>query len=269
MNTKNYIEFKDQYLAPVKSKIVWNINSIFWYIKEYKNFSTQLLKENNIHLVKIFSMKNWHLGWRYFVGVDQNGREYFIKYGEQKQQIRQEIVAMLKMQKIKSAYSPALIGYGFTELYGYVIQEKINGITFDQMTCHLVEFKQQESNIIEQFIEIAEDLKKAGIIHRDIRPENLIYINESKRVFLIDYAASVIKGKKGYFAALYQEKYLKGLGSIYKPEIFLWDDAYSLSEIIRFIDKQVEANPLWTKLNSRIGKFTYAYKRIQEENGFK
>lgn len=120
----------------------------------------------------------------------------------------------------------------------HVYYEYINGLT-------LREFINQDFNFTDKHIEhiiismcnILKDLQRLNIIHKDIKPENIIVEDTTSKIYLIDFGVSRIDSGKEADTTLFGTK---GYAS---PEHFGFtstsykSDIYSLGVIIKEIDK--------------------------------
>lgn len=90
------------------------------------------------------------------------------------------------LQKINHTNIPKIIDVSLTDKT-IVIEEFIQGITLnDFMDCRYKFAKGQVKSIAKQLVSAMEELHKHSVIHRDIKPDNII-MNEYGHIWLIDY----------------------------------------------------------------------------------
>lgn len=105
----------------------------------------------------------------------------------------------------------------------YFIEEYVDGQTFDE---YLKE-NMVNDKILKQIIEYLDYLYSYKIVHRDIRPENIIINRENIKV--IDYGCAIKVDNKLFKFPLRVEK---TLGEKYKNHEY-WDDASSFYNILK------------------------------------
>ncbi len=90
------------------------------------------------------------------------------------------------LQKINHPNIPKIINVAF-ECDTVITEEYINGISLAHLIDQNIRFtKKQIKSIAVQLISAISELHKFNIIHRDIKPDNII-INNSGHIWLIDY----------------------------------------------------------------------------------
>ena len=114
-------------------------------------------------------------------------------------------------------------------LPGYNLEELINfGLTDDE-----------KKNILSQLKDLKQKLKTAPLLHRDIRPANLLYSDGILR--LIDFQFAVKKTANGDFQELpYLEQNpqtLSVLGEDFRAASGQFDDVASVEKIIQLIGR--------------------------------
>ena len=149
--------------------------------------------------------------------------------------------------------------------------EEVEGKRLD----HLVNSGEFESksnqfkeNIYKGIFNILKILHKSKIVHRDIRPQNLL-IKRDGTPILIDFQFAVdIKRIKYKEFKIVRKKpeLLIGLGDNFAKNIFHWDDAYSVNKIFDFL--KITNDPNFLKIKNMTSKMIGRYEIISVYNNF-
>lgn len=104
-----------------------------------------------------------------------------------KRSVNDDIRYIYKMlQKINNNHIPKIYDVELTDKT-VVIEEFVQGITLNEFMENHFEFaKGQINSIAKQLVSAMEALHKCSIIHRDIKPDNII-MNSEGHIWLIDY----------------------------------------------------------------------------------
>ncbi len=107
------------------------------------------------------------------------------------QRFEQEAIALQKLG-ISHGQVPSLFDYFDYEGNFYIIQELVRGRTLMDLMIQLfkeeyVFSEHQASGIIVSLLEILEHIHEQGIIHRDIKPQNIILREGDEKPVLIDF----------------------------------------------------------------------------------
>lgn len=88
---------------------------------------------------------------------------------------------------------------GIPKLRMYLTDSKYNYLVIDLLGESLYSLKERNNNIFSleyvynigiQITNILNDIHNMGIVHRDIKPQNIVFDNDMKKVFLIDFGLS-------------------------------------------------------------------------------
>lgn len=215
--------------------------------------------------ISLFKVKTWHLGSRYFL-ARYHGDEVFIKIDKKyNERITNEI-------KILNILNSANNNNYFTNIKDFKISDDLSYLAINYINGHTLKecinknlLNTNDKNIIySQLLDILKILKKNHIVHRDIRPDNIMvnYKGDYPQIKLIDFAFAIKKNNDGFnelksFSD--NHNLLSCLGGNYKPADFKWDDAYSVYKILdeMYIDFREKYNEKYNKIISLTENFYY------------
>lgn len=229
----------------------------------YKRYIHQL-SDLNFEKILPFLVNEWKNSSKqiYFTAENKNGESFFLKIGGICDSVRREYRIIKELKNINKKYFPDILLYRFTQNIKYIVMKKIEGNRLDYLLrSSLIKKKNQEylKNLYNGIFTILETLHKTKIIHRDIRPENLI-IKKDGTPILIDFQFAVDVNRKlykEYKIVVKNPKYLATLGREYKKNRFHWDDAHSFKKIFDNFDfiEDSEFLDLKRKIDKLIGKY--------------
>ncbi len=125
-----------------------------------------------------------------YEALDQNGKRFLVKLYNRKDAIKHEVVQTLKY--INSEYLPSIAEYGIYQEQPFTIMPLYSGISLDRFLKQGKTFSPDEIRavFIPQITEALNTIHKAGILHRDIKPGNILYFEQQKKYMLIDFGVS-------------------------------------------------------------------------------
>lgn len=89
---------------------------------------------------------------------------------------------------------------------------------------------------------------------------------EEWKIVLFDFAFSIRKGSEPWpeldFFNTRRDLLIDLGGAEYKPDPFIWDDAYSICQVARKIDADYERKfpEVWNQMRSLVGTLTHIHK---------
>lgn len=181
------------------------------------------------------------------VAVDSDGVEYWSRVYDlgdrivkqaQRRQISVEIAAMKRLAG--TGFVPELLGSSELGGYQHFEMERINGHRPEDARQL---FREDAFRFVRQAVDILLALKKAGIVHRDISPSNLMVRSSlsGPQLVLLDFGWAVLHSGQRES----EETWIPaGLGGIYRRPTGDFSDTYSmglvLKEMVGGIDSRLD-----------------------------
>ncbi len=245
------------------------VKAYFWIVTKYKNFK-KLLKDKNISDIKIFKIRLWHQGSHYFTGfLKDDNLKVFIKTGGKLNLIHREMCVLSYIyERCKADFSWAvsrIISYSCESTPSFLALEYVNAKTLSSLMKSNSLSNDDISAIIKQFIEISNFLYRYKLVHRDIRPDNILISkkNNIPKVVLIDFAftVSIADPQFAELEVVNNIDTLYFLGAGYNPVPLVWDDAYSLYKIAEELSCNKYDDCL-LDLKENVGRYEYRSKLL-------
>jgi serine/threonine protein kinase len=233
-------------------------------LTKFNDFQKMMENRYNIINLKQFfpPFLTNRLGFTYFTGEDLDGKKIFVKMANGETTEREAQILQWIHAKTNSNHFPALIAHESQGPHSFVALEFIEGKSLKQcmLNGEINDFSKKEQ-VLKQMADILMILHKVKIIHRDVRPDNLMVCRNgsSLRLVLIDFAFSIGFMPNDHPELFILKRGLRELGGRYKYDSLKWDDAYSFSLIAKEIDPGCEKHfpEYWNKIHSSIGKLVY------------
>ncbi|WP_035291747.1 AarF/UbiB family protein [Clostridium sp. KNHs214] len=249
-----------------KNKTMKHIRAFIWLLLKYSKFK-KILNEYGISRVKPYKFFIWHHGSHYFTAfTTEDNKKVFIKTGGKYNLIYREASVLKYIQKNKDKNSkwsiPNIVQCLEKGEFSFLAIEYIDGLNLSKLIEDNVLTPNNQIELLQQFNEICDFFFEHKLIHRDIRPDNII-INLTPtflQVILIDFAFTVSDFKKEYneLQVVKESNLLYRLGAGLNPEPFVWDDAYSFCKVTEQVNNlQFDDTPELNLLKSKIGRLRY------------
>lgn len=261
-NFTSYLYLLEKYLNKNQYKYTKPIDpSVFFdhrYIDYKKDLKDLLIFElKNIRPYLVHEWKNVSK-FIYFLAEKNNGEQLFIKTRGILDSARREYEIIKELRKIEPKYFPKEFYYRYTKEISCVVLEKIDGCRLDIL---LKSLKSKPKNYVKKLynglFEILVTLHKANIVHRDIRPQNIIVQNDGNPV-LIDFQFAVDSKRRKYkeFKFIREKpRSIINLGREYARGCYHWDDAHSFKKIFELFKMNNDSDflKIQNKIEEKVG----------------
>lgn len=236
-----------------------------WMIRNFRRFKMHLRRTHPMSALRPVLMRRWHRGSMYFCHTSLEGEVSFIKLDGQYRLLENEITAWMTLRR-SGAHPGRYAQVRWFDFAGEYRSAAMEWLEAETLSRYLRKRPSPASArlLMEELAEILEDLGRAGIVHRDLTPENLLVIvnpeGEAQRLVLIDFAFAVMNqsAPRDRFVSLDD---LAVLCHGYKPQESAWDDAYSCLLIFTEIERAAGISDAASRsrIEGRIGALTYSF----------
>lgn len=142
----------------------------------------------------------------------------------------------------------------------FVATEYVNAPTLEEVMQKQELSQELRNSYISQMTSIAKALIQQQIVHRDIRPANLLVMPDHT-LKLIDFEFAVSKKKYREMRPVRKSPgIIRDLGDAYALGTYKWDDMYSFARIMKELGATPENNENMKFIVSQIGKHRITYK---------
>jgi hypothetical protein len=228
----------------------------WWLLCNFRQFRRTVLRAAGFNSVVPIGIARWHRGARYFRARTTLGEAIFVKTDGCHGLLSNEVAAWHRLSGagLTKAVIPVRV-YALEPPYGFAGFSWIEGQSIARMprSFWTDENVQKFSSLTACLLD---DLWQASVVHRDFSPSNLLISVEKgvlRNIQLIDFAFAVWEGAPICNRVL-PIALMDDLAHGYKPEPFVWDDAYACVQIARTI---APSNSRCRELESRVGRLTY------------
>lgn len=148
------------------------------------DFNFNKIIDKNWELIKIYDNI-------YQIETDNIKEQYLIKYFDDINYAKREYKFLSKYRKLSI---PKVISGYFSKKFNYIIMSKEKGCDLNEYVRRNETFSEEEIKIIvKQLLYILSEMHKNKDIHQDIKPENIIYDSNSRKISLIDFEQKITK----------------------------------------------------------------------------
>jgi tRNA A-37 threonylcarbamoyl transferase component Bud32 len=242
-----------------------------WLLRDYRRLKDYLEVTHGVGMVRPILARRWHRGSRYFRGTAADGEPLFIKLDGDSRLLENEVNAWAHLQRTFAAsnHFPKMRFFNFMGEYRVAAMEWLEGETLSSFLVKNPTVEQLRC-VMRELAAILGELSRAGIVHRDFTPDNLLVSTGSSKdsltVVLIDFAFAAINGAAPQ-DRLVSLNDLRDLCHGYKGEQYRWDDADSCLRIFEEIAQSsgVEDEASQTEVMNRIGALTFSFDTVAAE----
>lgn len=234
---KNFMQKKNyNFVRPEDTTVFYNEKLLD--VDEHKEWLAKIYSIENVECYQI--SQNSGIKCCYYKGnLDGNG--VFIKYGGVGEICKNEYKMMQKVYEQNKVNFAKPYYYKCDGNIKNIVMEFLEGDNLGDLIEQNKLSENQKETIVRELEDIAKSLLNIGIVHRDIRPQNLILAKDG-HLKLIDFQFAV--EYKHYREDKYikrKPKLIKHLGDEFAPDdMYTWDDFYSISKILKLLDKKSE-----------------------------
>ena len=217
--------------------------ALTWMLLNYNDLRKQL-ESQGYYSIQIYKIFLWKDNAKYFKVFNIEGKCFFVKL-QSKDKVKHEydVIQYIDSRNVDKLDFYPRITYSSIGLFSYNIFEELDGVGLDK---NLI----LNSNLINQMLDIITFFNNIKIVHRDIRPHNIIVIGNKIKV--VDFEHCSINNQR-------VDDSPEELNENFSPRGRKWDDAYSFKKIADYYigrDK-LKDNIEYNKLSSMIDKNTY------------
>lgn len=178
-------------------------------------------------------------GYVYFEGL-LNTQRVFIKYGGSGDSCKREFEFTKRAYSMNTFHFVEPLFLGKNDDTYYAVYKFVNGKSVESLP---IDSDDQKNNLASQLIEIYEILQSAHILHRDIRPENLMIADGN--IVLIDFQYAVDNNLRTEYSDLINNTYqIMSLGDHFRYKWYAWSDYYSFSKTANYLNVSFNAKEI-------------------------
>lgn len=265
---ENFISINGYQITKPKDQSFFFDEKILNYKKDIEYFSKIKLKNIEPYLVNEWKNSS---GFIYFKAETEDKKKLFIKSRGLEDSSSREYNVIKELRNVNPKYFPKEYNFKNGKDINFIIMEEVEGQTLDRLiNSNEFEIKpnQYKENLYNGIFNILKTLHKLKIVHRDIRPQNII-IKYDGTPILIDFQFVVdIKRIKYKEFKIIEKKpeLIIGLGDRFAKNIFHWDDAYSVNKIFDLL--KIKNDPDFIKIKNMIYGMIGRYEIISVHNNF-
>lgn len=157
--------------------------------------STLFLNQDAVNLNDLFLNEDWKLVQIYknIYNLLVKGKElgWIVKVYEKKKYAKQESIHLNKLKKYSGF--PKVLATGFSRTLNYNVLSKEKGQDLYEYGCEKTFSITEIKNIAVQLLKLLVKMQEKNIVHGDIKPENIIYNNKTRKVSIIDFEGKYTK----------------------------------------------------------------------------
>lgn len=215
--------------------------SVFWNVRlvEWKSLADEIADLSGVTDLRPFRVIELRAGMplrTFFFSGRFEGRSCFVKYSP----VARSLTAaewrqpQLARQQDEAVFVRPLLWHVTKDGGAFVVQEMINGRPLSMLLrSGDAVLAEKGETIVSDLVRIAEALGRAGIVHRDIRPANLL-VGDDGHVTLIDFQFAIARTARSdddYVQDNPRIAYVLGEG--YALAHGQWNDVHAICQVLR------------------------------------
>ncbi len=149
-----------------------------------------LINKDAINVDQLFFDQEWIIEKLYdriyTINVSGKKLDWLIKTYDKYKYAKAENDNLSKLRGIEGV--PSVLAASFKEKFNYLLLSRFEGIDLcDFIDTHGPMTERYVKKIAKQLLKIVFEMHKRGVIHKDIKPENIVYNDNTKDIYLIDF----------------------------------------------------------------------------------
>ncbi len=246
------INLVDRELENMSHRSDWTVmhnNDITVHFFNVRDFMEKHYGFTNIRLVlqRVYNL--------FMTANDKNGHRLFIKSCRHPGLCENEYKMGLELYNIDPVHFLQPLYFHDDEQMRFFANEFIKGKSLTAMHINGEITPKIRQKMLQDIYEIFVAMKKSTVVHRDIRPDNLVWVGGHLK--LIDFQTAVHKGDAYVELPMMVAKptRLRGLGDTYRYKAWTWDDAYSLIRCLKYIGFDASCRKEYRKIYHEIKSY--------------
>lgn len=154
-------------------------DSVVVFINEKAKDINQLFLNENCSLTELFHRV-------YMIDIDKQRLNFLVKVHPKTKYAKREISRLKKLQSINGV--PKILTSAVSPGINYIVMSRAPGVDlYEYVNRYGGLIEDEVQDIMRKLLKIIKSVHKKGVIHCDIKPENIIYDDKSGKVTLIDF----------------------------------------------------------------------------------